>query len=393
MTIAVITGTRPEIIKLFPIMRLFSQKGIDYKFIHTGQHFDYELSLKFIEEFRIRKPDYNIVLESGAETIQEQQTAEIMLKISNIFRNDFYPSLIMIEGDTNSVLSSALAAVKSNIPIAHLEAGLRSNDWKSFEEHNRRIVDCIADILFAPTTESANNLKTEHVHGNVHIVGNTVMDAVKLCLESNENVSDDDNNDNNNINNATSNINSIDNNNTNRTHIKSKLNTDDFVLLTLHRAENVDNRDFLKHVLAALSNSNHNYIFPIHPRTLKRIHEFELENLITKQIKVTSPVGYFDFLRLLKSCRFVITDSGGVQEEITSPHINKHAIILRESTERPESIQSGHATLCKAEKYEIFTAIKKMEAAADEIRTSESPYGSGNSAEKIAAILKKAAFT
>ena len=124
---------------------------------------------------------------------------------------------------------------------------------------------------------------------------------------------------------------------------------------------------------------------------MKRIHEFELENLITKQIKVTSPVGYFDLLRLLKGCRFVITDSGGVQEEITSPHINKHAIILRECTERPESIQSGHATLCKAEKHQIFKAIKKMEAAG-EITTSESPYGSGNSAEKIAAILKKAAF-
>jgi UDP-N-acetylglucosamine 2-epimerase (non-hydrolysing) len=366
VTFTIITGTRPEIIKLFPVMKVFSQKAIDYKFIHTGQHFDYELSLKFIDEFGVRKPDYNIVLKTGAELIQ-QQIAEMMLKISEIFRNDFYPSLVLIEGDTNSVLASALAAVKSNIPIAHLEAGLRSNDWKSFEEHNRRIVDCISDVLFAPTTESANNLEMERVHGDIHIVGNTVMDAVKLCVQSNGNCCD------NNI----------------QKDIKSNPNgSGDFVLVTLHRAENVDNRDFLKHVLTALSNSKYNYIFPMHPRTSKRIHEFGLENLITKQIKVMKPVGYFDFLRLLKLCRFVITDSGGVQEEITSPYINKHAIILRECTERPESIQSGHSILCKAEIHQIFAAIKEIEATAKNPIT-DSPYGSGNSAEKIMSILEK----
>ena len=370
MTFAIITGTRPEIIKLFPIMKLFSENAVDYKFIHTGQHFDYELSVKFIEEFGIRRPDYNIILTKCAELPQEQQTAEIMRKIGDIFRNEFFPSLVVIEGDTNSVLASALAAVKSNIPIAHLEAGLRSKDWKSFEEHNRRIVDCVADILFAPTSESANNLKMEHVHGDVHIVGNTVMDAIKLCLQSDENCS----NVNNNI----------------LKYVKPKINSH-FVLVTLHRAENVDNRDFLRHVLTALSNSKHTYIFPMHPRTSKRIREFGLENLVTKQIIVTNPVGYSDFLRLLRMCMFVITDSGGVQEEITSPFINKRAIVLRKYTERPESIETGHAMLCKAEKNQILSAIKKIEKAT-EITTIQSPYGSGNSAEKIASILKKTSY-
>jgi UDP-N-acetylglucosamine 2-epimerase (non-hydrolysing) len=393
-TFTIITGTRPEIIKLFPVMRLLSLKGIDYKFIHTGQHFDYELSLKFIEEFKIRKPDHNIVLKTGADSIQEQQTAEIMLKISKIFKDDFCPSIVLIQGDTNSVLASALAALKSNIPIAHLEAGLRSNDWKSFEEQNRRIVDCVADILFAPTFESANNLNIEHVHGDIHVVGNTVMDAIKLCLQSDDSGSNNNNiknnNNNNNNNNGISDTNNIDNNNNNKNlkYFNSKLNADDFALVTLHRAENVDNRDFLKHVLTALSNSRYNYIFPMHPRTSKRIYEFGLETLITKQIKVIKPVGYFDFLRLLKMCRFVITDSGGVQEEITSPYINKHAIVLRESTERPESIQSGHAILCKAEKYQILTTIKRIETAQTAI--NKSPYGLGNSAEKIVAILENA---
>ena len=352
-------------------MRLFSQRAVDYKFIHTGQHFDYELSLKFIDEFGVRKPDHNIVLKTGAELVQEQ-IAEMMLKISEIFRNDFYPSSVLIEGDTNSVLASALAAVKFNIPIAHLEAGLRSNDWKSFEEHNRRIVDCISDVLFAPTIESANNLKMERVHGDIHIVGNTVMDAVKLCIQPNANGNCYDNNI--------------------QKDIKPNPNgSGDFVLVTLHRAENVDNRDFLKHVLTALSNSKYNYIFPMHPRTSKRIHEFGLENLITKQIKVIKPVGYFDFLRLLKLCRFVITDSGGVQEEITYPYINKHAIILRECTERPESIQSGHSILCKAEIHQILAAIKEIETT-EKIPITNSPYGSGNSAEKIMSILEKKSY-
>ena len=139
-------------------------------------------------------------------------------------------------------------------------------------------------------------------------------------------------------------------------------NIDHFVLVTLHRSENVDNKDFLKQVLTAISTSGLDYIFPMHPRTLKRLHEFGLENLITKNIKVIEPVGYFDFLMLLKMCKFVITDSGGVQEEITSPFINKHAIVLRDSTERPESVQSGHAILCRTEIHEIYEAIKNIDS-------------------------------
>ena len=376
MTIAIVTGTRPEIIKLYPLIRLFDLKSISYKFIHTGQHHDYELSLKFIKEFRIREPDYSILLTTNSAR-QAQQVSEIMSKIDNIFQA-FDPSLVIIQGDTNSVVASALAAVKSNIPIAHVESGLRSNDWRMQEERNRRIVDHMSDLLFAPTIDSERNLKREHVRGSVSVTGNTVIDAIKLCLGSNNNkVIDYDSLDNNyKSNNAEDDI---------QQYIQNSRSVD-FVLVTMHRPESVDNPAILKEILIALSKSEIRLsIFPMHPRTLKRVHEFGLEKYIGETIKVVGPVGYFNFLRLLSTCKFVITDSGGVQEEITSPYINKHALILRESTERPESVSSGHAVLCKLQQEEIIRAIKRINSAKRPRKLS--PYGSGDAAEKITEIL------
>jgi UDP-N-acetylglucosamine 2-epimerase (non-hydrolysing) len=348
------------------MIRLFDLKKIDYKFIHTGQHYDYELSLKFIDEFKIRKPDYNIKLTTPSGSVQ--QVSEIMVTISRIFR-EINPSLVLVEGDTNSVLASTLSSVISNIPVGHLEAGLRNYDWRSIEEHNRRIVDHTSDILFAPTIKSARNLKNEQVHGIINNVGNTVIDAVELCLQSHSN-------------------NSYGPNSNSDILRDSKMKiTSDFVLVTMHRQESVDSRDILKQTLTALSDSGLSYIFPMHPRTLKRIYEFGFENLISSKIKVVKPAGYFNFLRLLKMCRFVITDSGGVQEEITSPHINKHALILRTSSERSESIQSGHAILCNPSNYHnIHKAIKKIETMQPP--ENSCPYGSGDAAEKIIQVLQ-----
>jgi UDP-N-acetylglucosamine 2-epimerase (non-hydrolysing) len=178
MTIAVITGTRPEIIKMYPIIKIFDSRSIDYKYIHTGQHYDYNLFLKFIEEFEIRKPDVCISADVSSPV---NQVSSIMEKIA-IVMNELRPSLVLVEGDTNSVLASSLAALKSNVPIGHIESGLRSNDWKTVEEHNRKIVDHISDILFSPTEVSTKNLEVEHVHGDINTVGNTVIDAIKLCL-------------------------------------------------------------------------------------------------------------------------------------------------------------------------------------------------------------------
>jgi UDP-N-acetylglucosamine 2-epimerase (non-hydrolysing) len=178
MTIAVVTGTRPEIIKMYPLIKQFDSRSIDYKYIHTGQHYDYNLFLKFIEEFKIRKPDVCISADTSNPV---NQVATIMEKIG-IVMNELRPSLVLVEGDTNSVLASALAALKSKIPIAHIESGLRSNDWKTVEEHNRKIVDHVSDVLFSPTDVSTKNLQNENVHGKIYTVGNTVIDAIDLCL-------------------------------------------------------------------------------------------------------------------------------------------------------------------------------------------------------------------
>ncbi|HZA06321.1 MAG TPA: UDP-N-acetylglucosamine 2-epimerase (non-hydrolyzing) [Nitrososphaeraceae archaeon] len=395
MTFAVITGTRPEIIKMFPLMRLFDLRNIDYKFIHTGQHHDYEMFLKFIKDFKIREPDYSIKLENpGTAAVAVvagegegaggtaatrggpvQQFAEVMTKTGDILRQ-IKPSSVLVVGDTNSVAASALTATQLKIPTIHLEAGLRSYDWRMPEEYNRRMVDHISDVLFSPTTISASNLAHEQVHGTVHVVGNTVIDAVRICMQLETKITtkdyyiDDDNN-----------FNLMDNN----YHSSSLSSLSDFVLLTLHRQENVDNRDYLKSILTALSASRLNCICPMHPRTIKRIHEFGLENLIPS--KVIAPVGYFEFLRLLKMCKFVITDSGGVQEEITSPYINKHALVLRNSTERPESILSGHAMLCKVDYHDILESIKRISVL--EPPKNICPFGDGNSANKIIEILEE----
>lgn len=368
MTFAVITGTRPEIIKMYPVMRLFELNRIDYEFIHTGQHHDYEMFLKFIKDFKIREPDHSIELAAPSGSVQ--QFAEMMTKIDDILQQ-LKPSSVLVVGDTNSVAASALTATKLRIPTIHLEAGLRSYDWRMPEEYNRRMVDHISDMLFSPTTISANNLTNEQVRGTVHVVGNTVMDAVKLCMQS-----------------ATDYMNYDDYSNRGNflDYVKPKSNnksSSDFALLTLHRQENVDNRDFLKCILTALSASRLNCICPMHPRTVKRIHEFGLENLIPSE--VIAPVGYFDFLRLLKMCKFVITDSGGVQEEITSPYINKHALVIRNSTERPESILSGHAMLCQLDYHHILESIKRVSIM--ESPKNVCPYGDGNSAEKMIEIL------
>jgi UDP-N-acetylglucosamine 2-epimerase (non-hydrolysing) len=377
MTIVIVTGTRPEIIKMYPIIRQFDSRSIDYKYIHTGQHYDYSLFLKFIQEFGIRKPDVSIAADISNPV---NQVATIMEKLGVVI-NQIKPSLVLVEGDTNSVLASALSALKSNVPIAHVESGLRSYDWKTVEEHNRRIVDHVSDVLFSPTNISSANLENERVHGKIYTVGNTVIDAINLSLQGD--ISYNKNSD------GTSELSSRDQQQS--LNFGKDTHEDDYILVTLHRSENVDDIDVLKQVLGALTESNLKYLFPMHPHTMKRIQEYELKNRIGKNIRIIEPVGYLDFLKLLKHCTFAITDSGGVQEEITSPSINKRALVLRDSTERPESINSNHSVLCKIDQKTINSQIQKLasEIPSTKVTSRISPYGAGNAAIKIAEIIEK----
>jgi UDP-N-acetylglucosamine 2-epimerase (non-hydrolysing) len=373
MTVAVVTGTRPEIIKMFPVIKQLDSRSIDYEYIHTGQHYDYALSLKFVEEFGIRKPDVLISFDSSGPVDQ----VSAILKQMGTALSKMKPSAVLVQGDTNSVLATALAALKSHFPISHIESGLRSNDWKTVEEHNRRMVDHISDILFSPTEISTKNLQNEHVYGEIHTVGNTVIDAINLCLDNEAY-------------------------HVTRVHDKDERSggdqllslgvdsetSSDFVLVTMHRSENVDDLSNLKQVLMALSESNLTYVFPMHPHTLNSIREYGLIKNMAKRIKIIPPLGYLNFLELLRKCRFVITDSGGVQEEITSPKINKRAIILRDCTERPESLESGHSVLCKIEHDVILKEIEKFSASSKSLQSS-SPYGMGDASVKIVDILEK----
>jgi len=283
------------------------------------------------------------------------------------------PSVVLVEGDTNSVLASALSALKSNIPIAHVESGLRSYDWKTVEEHNRRIVDHISDILFSPTEISTKHLINENAHGEIYTASNTVIDAIDLCLSRN------------NLKNHSTGIEMLDS-------TRKGQQKEEFILVTMHRSENVDEMTVLKEVLIALSESGLKCIFPLHPHTAKRIQEYGLSKYISKEIEIIEPVGYHDFLRLLRNCKFVITDSGGVQEEITSPMINKRALVLRDYTERPESVTSNHSILCKISKESILKQIQILQSSSPKIRqatTTFSPYGIGEAAQKITDIIQK----
>ena len=375
LTIAVITGTRPEIIKLYPLMKILDSEDIDYKFVHTGQHYDYELSLKFIDDFRIRHPDFSIKLHRSEPL---QQISEMMVGLGDSFKR-FSPTLVIVQGDTNSVLASALAAVKLSIPVAHLESGLRCDDWRMAEEHNRRIVDHISEILFATTADSANNLRKEKVHGDVYLVGNTVLDAISLCLNQNDPSID-------------TTVFTQYNFKTNRliqNNVDSEFGQNPFVLVTLHRSENVDNPNFLKQFFTALSLSGLDYIFPIHPRTFRRIKEYNLGRLIPNTIRIIKPIGYYHLLKLLMTCKFAITDSGGIQEEITSPIINKHALVMRESTERNESVRSGHAILCRGPYSHdvILEGINRIQTTLNQ--SNVCPYPTGNATRRVFKILEK----
>lgn len=358
---------------MFPIMKIFDSKSIDYTYIHTGQHYDHKLFLKFIEEFGIRNPEFSITFEG----INPVDQVSIILKKVGAILNNIHPSLLLVEGDTNSVLASALAALKSRIPIAHVESGLRSNDWRTVEEHNRRIVDHVSDVLFSPTEISSENLRQERVYGEIHTVGNTVIDAINLCLGNEY--------DSNHYYFQSSNPNTMFS-----AHTIDPSIADDFILVTMHRSENVDDIYKLKKVLIALTDSKLNYVFPMHPRTVNRTKEFGLTGHIGSNVKIIEPLGYLNFLFLLRKCKFVITDSGGIQEEITSPKINKRAIILREFTERPESVESGHSVLCNIDNNDILNQIQVYDGAKSHLTNStKSPYGDGNSAGHIVEILEK----
>lgn len=353
MKVAIVLGTRPEIIKLAPIIQKIGSKNCSV--IFTGQHYDKQMGLGFMNELGLPKPDFSLNISKSNPSIQ---ISEIIAKLSKILLKEKFDT-VMIQGDTNTVLASGICSLKCNIPISHVESGLRSNDWRMPEEHNRIVVDHMSELLFAPTQKTKLNLKSENVHGQIFVTGNTVIDSINIFSKISKK--------------------------------KSKLSIpfSNYILLTLHRAENVDSRKILSSIIKGIIYSNEKIIFPIHPRTKKRLHEFDLYNklLQNKNIHLLNSVGYFDILELMKNCNFIITDSGGLQEEATSPIIRKKVLVIRKTTDRPETIDNKLAQLIGLNSKNISNSIKKT-IENPTLDSKITPYGKGDASKKIIKILK-----
>jgi UDP-N-acetylglucosamine 2-epimerase (non-hydrolysing) len=311
--------------------------------------------MRFIDQLGLDEPNYSMKI---SKTNSNLQISEIIKKLSSIFEIE-KPENVIVQGDTNTVLAAGIASLKCNISVSHIESGLRSNDWRMPEEHNRIIVDNFSDYLFAPTQLTKQNLISEKVHGKIFVTGNTVIDAINHFSKISKKFS------------------------------KLLLDDSDYVLLTLHRSENVDNESILSSIIKSIIDSNQKFIFPVHPRTQKRLHEFNLftKLKLSKNIIMFNSVGYFEMLELMKNCQYIVTDSGGIQEEATAPSIKKKVIVLRKTTDRPEAVLGGFSEIVGTNYNDILKSLKKT-SKNPSISKKKSPYGDGNSAKKIIRHLK-----
>jgi len=355
---AVVVGTRPEIVKMAPVIKLLERSS--YILIHTGQHYSYELDKVFFEELGLPEPDYRLDTGLRASTHGEQ-TGLMLVEVERILLAE-KPRFVVVQGDTNTTLASALAARKLNtILVAHVEAGLRSGNWEMPEEVNRLIVDHISDILFAPTRRAEENLLKEGIpRGRIHLTGNTIVDAVRIGLEGA----------------------------VRRSKILEELGLERerYFLLTLHRAENVDFKERLLSILKGVNLVKEKYpgyeiVFPIHPRTMKRIKAFGLQDML-RSLLVVDPVGYTDFLMLEASARLVMTDSGGVQEEACI--LRTPCVTLRTETERPETVEVGANIVASRDPESILRSVETM---LSRDRSWENPFGE-DVGRKIVKILQ-----
>ena len=349
--ILIVAGARPNFIKISPIIRELKKDkyNFDCKLVHTGQHYDYEMSKIFFEELEIPQPDY--FLNVGSDT-HAKQTAKIMIEIENVI-NDYGPDYVLVVGDVNSTLAVSITSKKMFYRVIHVEAGLRSFDMKMPEEINRIITDRVSDLLFVSEKSGIKNLINEGIdEEKIYFVGNVMIDTLLYQLKKLKN---------------------------------DKINIKNHGVLTLHRPSNVDNRDKLQeifNVLNSISDKMEIY-FPVHPRTKKRIKEFGIN--ISNNIKLMEPLGYNDFLRLWKDSKFVITDSGGIQEETTV--LGVPCFTLRDSTERPVTIEFGTNTL-------ISNNYEKLNNLIDDVLNNRykkgkvPEYWDGNASKRIIEVLR-----
>ena len=360
--IAVILGTRPDIIKMSPIIRSCEKNGVDYFVLHTGQHYSYEMDRVFFEELGLPAPDFN--LDVGSKSHAEQ-TGLIMTGIEKILKKE-RPDVVLVQGDTNTALAGTLAASKcyvregssQPIDVGHVEAGLRSFDRSMPEEVNRIVADHLSRYLFAPTEKAREYLCREGIPDEkIFVTGNTIVDAVRETLFLSKKRAD--------------------------TLRDLGLSCDSCFLVTLHRQENVDNKQRLKGILDGLAQIHERagmlLVFPIHPRTERMITSFGLK---LKGFQIIKPLGFLDFLQLESHARLVLTDSGGVQEETCI--LNVPCVTIRDSTERPETVDVGANIIAGVDPVSIIEAADRMLTCS---RSWKNPFGDGKTGDRIIKIL------
>ena len=360
MKIETILGTRPEIIKMAPIIDEISKRDIDQIVLHTGQHYDKEMSDTFFKDLDIQTPDYNIHVGSGTHG---KQTGLMMKGIEEVLLDE-KPDIVLVQGDTNAVLAGALVASKLHIAIGHVEAGLRSFDMTMPEEVNRRAADVCSTMYFIPTIESAINLLAEgYSRKNLFVTGNTVVDACFRHLEIAKKRG-------------------IEEETLKTLNIETMEN---ILTLTMHRAENVDVKERVVSIIEALKElDDMNIIFPIHPRTKNMLEKFELFDELNnlEHVHIIKPLGYLDFLQLTSASTLILTDSGGLQEEAIT--LSVPALTLRYNTERPETVTAGGNILVGSNKDAILENARKIlddKDFADKMKNAVNPYGDGDSAK------------
>ncbi len=352
--ILTVVGARPQFIKAAAVSRQFSKYGISELIVHTGQHFDENMSEVFFREMEIPEPAYNLEINSLGHGAMTGRMMESLEKIMI----DEKPSAVMVYGDTNSTLAGALVAKKLHIRVVHVEAGLRSFNMDMPEEINRILTDRISDLLFCPTDAAIKNLKSEgfdNFQSKIVKNGDVMQDAAYYYIEKAR---------------KTSTI-SID------LSLPPR-----FVLATIHRQENTDNVDNLRGIIDGLNriNSETMVVVPLHPRTRKILSNHR----IAPEFKIIDPVGYFDMISLLNACSLVITDSGGVQKEAF--FFKKHCVTMREQTEWVELVENGFNMLCGSSPEKLYSSYSAMISKKSDF--SKNLYGDGKASEVIATELQ-----
>lgn len=355
MKIAVILGTRPEIIKMAPVIKELARKRADYFVLHTGQHYSYEMDGLFFEQLELPSPAYNLEIGSGTHA---GTTGRMLIEVEKVLLDE-KPAVVLVEGDTNSILAGALAAVKLGIKVGHVEAGLRSWDRSMPEEINRVITDHISDYLFAPTSQAAALLAGEGIpEENTFVTGNTIVDAIHQNIEL-----------------AGKKIDVLKDLN---------LRAKEYLLLTLHRQENVDNHERFASILDGIEQVSATLgipvFYPVHPRSRKMMAEFGLN---PENILISDPIDFLGFLQLESNARLIFTDSGGVQEEACI--LGVPCVTVRDNTERPETVKVGANVIAGTRAENIMEAAHMMLGREN---NWESPFGDGRAAMRIIEILE-----